>query len=60
VVKRKRYRWDGFTELNPDGTPFSSGFFNEIQIVSVPEPSTVVLLAMGLISLALRARRTRP
>lgn len=51
------FLWDGRPELNPDGSAFSSGNFNELQIVPIPEPSTAVLCAAGLLLLAIRARR---
>lgn len=43
--------------LEVDGTAFSAGRFSEIQIVPIPEPSTALLLSLGLTVLACRGRR---
>lgn len=46
--------------MEDDGTPFSAGHFNEIQIVSepIPEPSAAVLIGLGLAGLARSNRRS--
>jgi streptogramin lyase len=51
------FLWDGQPEINPDGSHLSSGQFNEVQIVPVPEPSTGALCAVGSLLMALHARR---
>ncbi|HEX5068209.1 MAG TPA: PEP-CTERM sorting domain-containing protein [Myxococcota bacterium] len=51
--------WNGSPLLNPDGSFFSNGTFNEVQIAPVPEPGSAALLGMGCLYIALFRRRRR-
>ena len=56
------YRWDVYAHANADGTAFSTGYFNEIQIapLAVPEPASLALFGVGLMAIGMReGRRSR-
>ncbi|MDR1191933.1 MAG: PEP-CTERM sorting domain-containing protein [Verrucomicrobiales bacterium] len=50
---------DVLTILSRGAGSDKRGFFNSLQIVTIPEPSTCVLLGLGLLTLALLRRKPR-
>ena len=49
---------DVFTEVTPRGQSTGSMYVDNIQVSTVPEPSTGLLLTLGLTALSFRRRRT--
>lgn len=57
------WRWDGAPMFEDGEVPFSVGNFEEVQVVSstlpIPEPSTALLVGLGLIALGVFRRNLR-